>query len=100
MIGKNRKELIIAVYKDCATEEEREETVQEFAAHYKVSTFEIRQVLQEAKVYQTKEGKTAKEQYANALYAVTGILPKEWMKLTFKSQQKLMKIFKESNHGS
>jgi DNA-directed RNA polymerase specialized sigma subunit len=99
MIKQAHKDMIITAYKDCETEAERTETVTEFASLCGVGEYEVRQVLQEAKVYYAKEGKTQKEQYANALYAVTGIQPKEWMKLAFKSQEKLMKIFKDSNHG-
>ena len=94
MLTDKQKEDLVQVYKDCENEQERNETVTEMAAHYNTTEMEIRQILQVERVYKKVEGKTTKEQYANALYAITGIPSKEWMKLTFKSQEKLMNIFK------
>ena len=85
---------IVNVYKDCENEQEREDTVVDLAGLYKTTKTEIRKLLQDAKVYVAKEGKTEKQQYAAALWAITNISEKEWMKLTLKSQKELMKIFR------
>jgi hypothetical protein len=85
-------------YRDSVTEQERKDTILELSTMLGISTMDIRQFLQLEGMYMNKEGKTTKEQYANALWAVTGITKKEWMKLTLKSQRHLMDIFKRSNH--
>jgi len=97
MLSEAQQDLICEVYQDCENEAERLETVKEMADYHKVGEMEIRQVLQIRKLYKKTEGKSEKEQYANALYAITLIPPKEWMRLTLKSKKKLMKLFKEGN---
>ena len=99
MLTDLQKQEIVKAYKDCETEAERVETVELMADWYNTTEMEVRQIIQAENAYVTKEGKTTKEQYAAALYAVTGISTKEWMKLTFKSQEKLMKIFRGSNQN-
>lgn len=99
MLKAREREFIRNAYKECIDEEERIETIEEFAEFYEVPQYEIRQVLQDVGVFVKKEGKTEKEQYAKALYAVTLIAEKEWMKMTLKSMVKLMDIFKRSNHN-
>ena len=89
-----RDNIICSLYNEASTEEERVETIKELAEGYNMTQMEVRQILQEHKVYKAKEGKTPKQQYAAALEAVTLIPAKEWMKLTFKSQQALMDIFR------
>jgi len=76
------------------------ETIEEFSEFYETPLYEIRQVLQDGKVFVKKEGKTEKEQFARALYAVTLISEKEWMKMTLKSMRKLMQVFKGSNQNA
>ena len=85
------------LYKECNTEEERIDTVTALSEAYELNEMEIRQVLQTEGVYIMKEGKTSKEQYAHALWSITNIPAKEWMKLTAKSQKTLMDIFKKGN---
>ena len=99
MITSKQREFIRNAYKECVDEDERVETIEDFAEFYEVPQYEIRQVLQDGGVFVKKEGKTEKEQYAKALYAVTLIAEKEWMKMTLKSMVKLMEIFKGSNHN-
>ncbi len=94
MLGLKDKLQIKTVYTMSETESERIEAIKILAETYNVSTMDIRQILQEYGAYGKKEGKTVKEQYAAALYAVTNIPAKEWMKLRLESQQKLMGIFR------
>ena len=85
---------IISVYGEAETEEERNETVGCLAVFYDLTEMAVRQILQAEKVYVKKEGKTEKEQYASALWAVTNIKESEWMKLTLQAQKDLMAIFR------
>jgi hypothetical protein len=97
VITNKQIEFLCNAYKECLDEEERIETIEEFAQFYEVPQYQIRQTLQNKGVFVKKEGKTEKEQYANALYAITLIPQKEWMKLTLKSKKALMEVFKGSN---
>jgi len=99
MITKEQKKFIRGAYAECLDEAERTETIEDFSEHYEVPMYEIRQVLQDQGVFVKKEGKTEKEQFARALYAVTLIPEKEWMKMTLKSMIKLMNVFKGSNQN-
>jgi hypothetical protein len=94
MLNAAQKNMMTSVYRDCADEAEREETVQDFVAHFNVAEWEIRHALQDANVYKKQVGKTEKEQYAAALAAVTGISAKEFLKLSLKAQIKLMDVFR------
>ena len=94
MLGLKDKLQIKTIYVMAEDEAERMEAINVLAESYNVSSMDIRQILQEYGVYGKKEGKTVKEQYAAALYAVTNIPTKEWMKLRLESQQKLMEIFR------
>ncbi len=88
------KDQIRTAYLECVDENERAETIVTMAELYDITPMHVRQVLQDQKVYKVKEGKTEKEQYAEALWAITQIDRKEWMKLTLKAQKKLMEIFR------
>ena len=98
MITKEQIEFICGAYGECINEQERNEVVEDFSEFYEVPLYEIRQVLLNQGIYKKKEGKTEKEQLARALYAITLISEKEWMKLTIKSLTKLMDVFRKSNH--
>ena len=97
MLNEDQVSAIVVVYKDSADDADREDSIKVLAGEFNVTQMEIRQTLQAAKVYVDKIGKTEKEQYAAALYAVTLIPAKEWMKLTAKSQKALMAIFRRDN---
>lgn len=88
------RDLCILLYKECENEEERNDMVSALAERQNTSEMEIRQILQIEGAYVVKEGKTEKEQYAQALWSITNIPVKEWMKLTIKNQKALMEIFK------
>ena len=93
MISNRNKEIVLLAYRECETEEEREETVKDMAAFIHTSTMEIRQLLQAEKAYKSVETqKTEKEQYASALRAVTNVEEKEWMKFSLKGQKKMWKF--------
>lgn len=100
MLNDKAKRVIKECYVDSADETERKEAIVELAELLESSQMEVRQFLQDEGIYMKKEGKTDKQQYATALWAITGISEKEWMKLTYKSQIALMGIFKASNHES
>jgi len=91
---KMKRETIVAVYQAAETSSERDETIKELANESGLKQFQIRQILQEEKVYVEKEGRTEKESYAYALSCVTGIDQKEFMKLSLKAAVKLMGVFR------
>jgi len=96
MLTEAQDKQIVAVYKDAETEAERQESIVALAKEFGVSEMYIRQVLQIEKVYKVKEGKTEKEQYAHALWAITGIDKKQWMKLSLQAKKDLMEVFKRN----
>ena len=98
MLNTTEVKQMAAVYQDTQTEEERVALVKEFAKVYNATEMEVRQALQEAKVYRAKEGLSEKQQYAKALWAITNISEKEWMKLTADSQKRLMAIFRSGQN--
>ena len=96
MLGLKDKLQIKTVYTMAESESERIDAIDVLAESYSISVMDVRQILQEYGVYGKKEAKTVKEQYAAALYAVTAIETKEWMKLRLDSQKKLMDIFRNA----
>lgn len=97
MLTEQDKRAIIDVYVD-SEEHEKKALIKELSSVYQEPQFQIRQVLIDAKVYGKQEAKSQKEQYAEALWAVTGIPRQEWMKLRLDSKKQLMEIFKQANH--
>lgn len=85
---------IKTIYDMAEDEDERIETITECAILYESTQMEIRQMLQDEGVYVKKEGKSEKEQFAVALWAITGVDKKEWLKLSLKAKKQLMEYFR------
>lgn len=84
-------------YQMCEDEDERVEMIGDLAMLYETSQMEIRQILQSYGVYEKKEGKTEKAQYARALWSVTGVPEKEWLKISLKAKKQLMEWIKDGS---
>ncbi len=97
MLTYKQKLAVAKAYTLAEDEQDRAETIECLAKDFETTQMDIRQILQDFKVFVKKEGKTVKQQYAKALWSLTNIPEREWMKLTFDSQQKIMEIFKRSN---